>query len=719
MQEDLVAYKVVAPEGALVRAEHALDSEKVCDLPWGTLIFVAEIVGRRARIEKPEEGWVSIQKKGSKGEEIITKCRKEVRGEGAALKEDTSDTLDLTDLQEYLKRADPFNHASIIENMLKPFCEIPYDFSVKKFTSEGLQRIRQVAKVLKICQCRILCDGHAPLRKIEVSKREELSADDKEEQEYHLRVNAERASRLSADATRKELIKEGVKSHRIETKGSGNERGLKSGVVRLIVLNPSAADMKRHENMQRLAFVWVESSSNLSRLVISQWKMLVGISPIEAVNLPAPEAKSTGQPIRLKSGHLWDGKRFVGKAQPKIKQDKKSTRLAATADGTQVNDSQGIAIGANALHGVGRDVVSDSSRAQPNSPKSRGASQVNYTLKVEVDTFDEAGIQGPSTQQASQSQQGDHEGDSKSPPRSPKSPERGVQHTNRLQEGLVTGYPGGSPAQRSASRSHETRAKQRSHSPQGKSQAGPADVSQGQLISPQVQGWTARQTNQQQKDAVRTGDSDDSQVENQGINLELSGIKLKATLPGTQAVPLQRQKPPPPPPPSQASTVGDETDVKSQKVTDLLGHSSSLQGPHNHQSGGAKPIETTTKTLPASSRPKPASSLSSSHGSLSSAGDPGGCVSNLKRWYESILLIPQILHADISAGTSASPCCSQSYCTIESPYDASEEMWRFRHAEPDFSCAEPVRVQHVDKWDSQPTETAKNQMASASEIGSL
>eukprot|EP01065_Artemidia_motanka_P016873 TRINITY_DN20475_c0_g1_i1.p1 TRINITY_DN20475_c0_g1~~TRINITY_DN20475_c0_g1_i1.p1 ORF type:complete len:378 (+),score=101.57 TRINITY_DN20475_c0_g1_i1:61-1194(+) len=52
-------WRVVGARGAVVRDTAELDSNRLAELPQGTDVAVAEIVGRRARIFAPLEGWVS------------------------------------------------------------------------------------------------------------------------------------------------------------------------------------------------------------------------------------------------------------------------------------------------------------------------------------------------------------------------------------------------------------------------------------------------------------------------------------------------------------------------------------------------------------------------------------------------------------------------------------------------------------------------------------
>ena len=51
---------VISGEGALVRKEMDLESPQVYTLRFGDVVTCAEIVGRRARIIDPVEGWVSL-----------------------------------------------------------------------------------------------------------------------------------------------------------------------------------------------------------------------------------------------------------------------------------------------------------------------------------------------------------------------------------------------------------------------------------------------------------------------------------------------------------------------------------------------------------------------------------------------------------------------------------------------------------------------------------
>jgi hypothetical protein len=53
-------YMVIAAQGALVRKEVELTSPEVYSLSFGDVVTCAEIIGRRARIIDPVEGWVSL-----------------------------------------------------------------------------------------------------------------------------------------------------------------------------------------------------------------------------------------------------------------------------------------------------------------------------------------------------------------------------------------------------------------------------------------------------------------------------------------------------------------------------------------------------------------------------------------------------------------------------------------------------------------------------------
>lgn len=53
-------YMVISSQGALVRKQMELDSPQVYNLRFGEVVTVAEIVGRRARLIDPVEGWVSL-----------------------------------------------------------------------------------------------------------------------------------------------------------------------------------------------------------------------------------------------------------------------------------------------------------------------------------------------------------------------------------------------------------------------------------------------------------------------------------------------------------------------------------------------------------------------------------------------------------------------------------------------------------------------------------
>jgi hypothetical protein len=53
-------YMAISAQGALVRKELELTSPEVYNLRFGEVVTVAEIVGRRARIIDPVEGWVSL-----------------------------------------------------------------------------------------------------------------------------------------------------------------------------------------------------------------------------------------------------------------------------------------------------------------------------------------------------------------------------------------------------------------------------------------------------------------------------------------------------------------------------------------------------------------------------------------------------------------------------------------------------------------------------------
>lgn len=51
---------VISAQGALVRREIELESPEVYSLKFGDVVTCAEIVGRRARIIDPVEGWLSL-----------------------------------------------------------------------------------------------------------------------------------------------------------------------------------------------------------------------------------------------------------------------------------------------------------------------------------------------------------------------------------------------------------------------------------------------------------------------------------------------------------------------------------------------------------------------------------------------------------------------------------------------------------------------------------
>lgn len=53
-------YLVLHPHGALVRDTINLDSREVYNLKQGDVVTCAEIIGRRARLIDPVEGWVSL-----------------------------------------------------------------------------------------------------------------------------------------------------------------------------------------------------------------------------------------------------------------------------------------------------------------------------------------------------------------------------------------------------------------------------------------------------------------------------------------------------------------------------------------------------------------------------------------------------------------------------------------------------------------------------------
>ena len=53
-------YMVIVAEGALVRKEMDLGSAELYNLKFGDVVTCAEIIGRRARIIDPIEGWVSL-----------------------------------------------------------------------------------------------------------------------------------------------------------------------------------------------------------------------------------------------------------------------------------------------------------------------------------------------------------------------------------------------------------------------------------------------------------------------------------------------------------------------------------------------------------------------------------------------------------------------------------------------------------------------------------
>lgn len=234
-------YRIVAEEGAIVRRESELNSPEVCLLPFDTVVYVAEVRGRRARVVQPMPGWVSLQRQHAKGtgSAIALKCL------GPAPTDES-----LQKLEDKIWEAKEQDHVQIIEKVLGPFSEVPFDYETMDLEPETFETIRLVARVLELCDVRIICDGHVKAEKVQ------KGANPEETESFHTRAK-EAASMLSeqaAEAVRKALIDEGVDYRRVDVRASGDEQNLESGRVRLIVLPvlaPKKAERKSHERRQQ------------------------------------------------------------------------------------------------------------------------------------------------------------------------------------------------------------------------------------------------------------------------------------------------------------------------------------------------------------------------------------------------------------------------------------------------------------------------------------
>ena len=75
-------YKVVGPQGVVVRKAKATGSERLCVLPTGAAVLVASVSGRRAQVTAPVPGWVSLATSG--GLVILEEAPAAAAGEQAA-----------------------------------------------------------------------------------------------------------------------------------------------------------------------------------------------------------------------------------------------------------------------------------------------------------------------------------------------------------------------------------------------------------------------------------------------------------------------------------------------------------------------------------------------------------------------------------------------------------------------------------------------------------
>jgi len=78
-EDNPISYKVTHRGGALVRAGYETTSAQVHQLPAGEIVTVVELVGRRARLVTPVEGWISIETK--EGVQIMKQCTVQRKGQ--------------------------------------------------------------------------------------------------------------------------------------------------------------------------------------------------------------------------------------------------------------------------------------------------------------------------------------------------------------------------------------------------------------------------------------------------------------------------------------------------------------------------------------------------------------------------------------------------------------------------------------------------------------
>eukprot|EP00746_Dinoflagellata_sp_MGD_P143144 gnl/MRDRNA2_/MRDRNA2_76015_c0_seq3.p1 gnl/MRDRNA2_/MRDRNA2_76015_c0~~gnl/MRDRNA2_/MRDRNA2_76015_c0_seq3.p1 ORF type:complete len:454 (+),score=76.73 gnl/MRDRNA2_/MRDRNA2_76015_c0_seq3:177-1538(+) len=212
--------------------------------------------------------------------------------------------LDVEALREKLHCTTVFEHAEILERGLRPFSELKFDYGRNTLAKEEKQKLKYLARVLNVCRVRVLCDGHT-------EKLGEVKGDDAPPK-WLAHKFARQKSVEAAKIVRKALIKAGVLESRIDVGGHGAFWEKKTGIVRLVYLNPSDADLvlleSRSQKLSKYAALLDGSNRSMLASVWLAWKFIGKLK----LKSKMPQAESEVMPVLLASGRIWlDGRGFV------------------------------------------------------------------------------------------------------------------------------------------------------------------------------------------------------------------------------------------------------------------------------------------------------------------------------------------------------------------------------------------------------------------------
>eukprot|EP00746_Dinoflagellata_sp_MGD_P143098 gnl/MRDRNA2_/MRDRNA2_75974_c0_seq1.p1 gnl/MRDRNA2_/MRDRNA2_75974_c0~~gnl/MRDRNA2_/MRDRNA2_75974_c0_seq1.p1 ORF type:complete len:529 (+),score=104.77 gnl/MRDRNA2_/MRDRNA2_75974_c0_seq1:66-1652(+) len=246
------------------------------------MLHIAPLVNRRRPVGKP-----SNKRRKTKQLNANTRIR-----------------VSLYKLENKVKDAgnDSVQHLSIFQHALRPFSEIPFEEYESPLARTGikiwdlyLEKLAQMARILKLGRVRIRCEGHVRfanpkgISDIDLAledlfrekyERERQNVDDKQVMKQALT-----RSLHAAEDVRTVLMKEGVHGDRIEVRAYGNEHKLKANVVHVNVLSVdghlSQIVEKRVRKRQKFASQFEVSPEGLKLEVMYQWRMLLSEGPAQ------------------------------------------------------------------------------------------------------------------------------------------------------------------------------------------------------------------------------------------------------------------------------------------------------------------------------------------------------------------------------------------------------------------------------------------------------